>query len=105
MLPRGFWRGDWVRAAKALVVHAGILVGNETWCSTNAGNNTMAMVSGTLRSLDYTISGSSVSIACPPGVATVHINQDFAKCFLYDDVSKLPAPPVIANCTSRPVDA
>lgn len=88
----------------SLAVHAGILVGNETWCAANAGNNTMAMVSGTLRSLAYTISGNSVSVECPAGVAAVHINQDFARCFLYSTTSGLPAPPVIANCSVTTVE-
>ena len=84
----------------SLTVHAGILVGNPSFCAANAGNNSMAVARGPMRSLHYWIHNDTVLVECPPGVAAIHINADSATCFLYGPHG-LPAPPIIANCTGN----
>jgi hypothetical protein len=83
-----------------LAVHAGILVGSNAACAGMAGNSSMAVEAGTARSLAYAIAGGVVTVECPAGVSSVHINADAATCFLYGPTG-LPAPPVIARCKTE----
>eukprot|EP00036_Acanthoecidae_sp_10tr_P013724 CAMPEP_0206288726 /NCGR_PEP_ID=MMETSP0106_2-20121207/1760_1 /ASSEMBLY_ACC=CAM_ASM_000206 /TAXON_ID=81532 /ORGANISM="Acanthoeca-like sp., Strain 10tr" /LENGTH=598 /DNA_ID=CAMNT_0053719279 /DNA_START=1 /DNA_END=1797 /DNA_ORIENTATION=+ len=83
----------------SLTVHPGILVPNTTDCSSPLSGAFYTVGAGDTppAPVVFTLSGSTATLNCQPG-STIHVNADYATCFLYgpDD---LPAPPVVFGCT------
>lgn len=83
----------------SLTSHAGILVGSNTTCAAAVGHDSAASDPlSASHSLDYTVQGDEVTVACTSPKGVVRINADYSTCFLYGPHG-LPAPPIEASCS------
>lgn len=85
----------------SLATGAGLFVGDAKTCESTSGHNSMASdpFAGNV-SLNYSISGATVTVQCASSSGLVRINADYATCFLYGPAG-LPAPPVQASCAPK----
>jgi len=81
----------------SLTTHAGIFVGDDDTCARDAGSVVSDPLNGK-HALNYTISGSKMTVTCASPTGLVRVNADYATCFLYGSAG-LPAPPIQQTCS------
>lgn len=81
----------------SLSTHAGIFIGNDDACAKSADSVVIDPLNNN-QTLNYTISGSKMTVSCVSPSGHIRVNGDQATCFLYGP-SGLPAPPILQPCS------